>query len=309
MTDLRRRHLPRRPPARAFAVAWAVVGIGLAGIFPAAAGAATTHRDKSTTTTERTTTTSTAPQPRTSCQSVAYIGDSTSESLVSDVYIDPSQQLPAQFQRVGVQDVNLQISGARSIVETYEGEPNAYTVAQQLLSQGFHGCWVIAMGTNDAADVAAGSNVLMPERIQRMESLIGNQPVLWINVLSLLSSGYYAESGMAEWDQDLVQACPQYPDMDVYDWASVAQDQPSWFISDDIHYGSAGSAARSADIANALAAAFPATPPGESKHTTASGHSHRAKTTSARSKDSSRGDNGSRRSTTTTTAPRNCVVP
>ena len=308
MIDPRRRRLPRLLPARALALACAVGGLALAGILPATAGATPSHRDKSTTTTGHPTTTTTAPQPKTSCQSVAYIGDSTSESLISDDYIDPSQQLPAQFQRVGVQNVNLQISGARSIVETYEGEPNAYTVAQQLLSQGYHGCWVIAMGTNDAADVEAGSNVLMPERIQRMESLIGNQPVMWVNVLSLLSSGYYEESGMAEWDQDLVLACPQYPDMEVYDWASVAQNQPSWFISDGIHYGSEGSAARSADIANALAAAFPAAPPRESSHSIASDHSHRAKTTAARSKDSTHGDSGSHRSTTTTTAPRNCVV-
>ena len=44
--------------------------------------------------------------------------------------------------------------------------------------------------------------------------------------------------------------------MRVYDWAAAAKD--SWFISDGIHYTSAGYAARAYLIAHALAAAFPA---------------------------------------------------
>ena len=47
--------------------------------------------------------------------------------------------------------------------------------------------------------------------------------------------------------------------MRVYDWAAVAK--PRWFISDGIHYTSAGYTARSRLIARALAAAFPAAPP------------------------------------------------
>jgi lysophospholipase L1-like esterase len=44
--------------------------------------------------------------------------------------------------------------------------------------------------------------------------------------------------------------------MRVYDWAAAAKD--SWFISDGIHYTSAGYAARARLIAYALARAFPA---------------------------------------------------
>ena len=54
----------------------------------------------------------------------------------------------------------------------------------------------------------------------------------------------------------LVQACPRYPNMRVYDWASVVKDK--WFIPDGIHYTSAGYAARGRLIARALAQAFPA---------------------------------------------------
>ena len=197
-----------------------------------------------------------APATTTSCRAVVHIGDSTSESLMSADYLpDPSQRLDAQYRRVGVTTTDMQISGARSIVETYEGQPNGYEVAQQTVASGFHGCWVIALGTNDAANIAVGSNVGEDARIQRMMSAIGDQPVLWVNAVSLLGSGPYSAANMQHWDRTLVQDCGKYPNFRVYDWASVAQGR--WFISDGIHYSSAGSAQRSALIANALAEAYP----------------------------------------------------
>ncbi len=193
--------------------------------------------------------------PTTSCTSVVHIGDSTSESLVSSDYLDPSEQLPAQYGRVGVKNVTLEISGARSLVETLPGQQNGYQVAQQLLAQGYHGCWVIALGTNDAANIAAGSPEDAPTRIRSLMNLLQGQPVLWINVVSELSSGPYAESSMQAWNQALLEVCPQYSNMKVLDWASMAQ--PSWFVDDGIHYNSTGSAYRAAAFADGLAEAFP----------------------------------------------------
>jgi len=197
----------------------------------------------------------------TSCRSVVHIGDSTSDGLVLPAYQpDPALRIAAQYRRVGVTRFIPEVSGARSIVETWHGFPNGYTVARQLIAQGYQGCWVIALGTNDAADVAVGSNVGLPARIQRMMSLIGDQPVLWVNVTSLVASGPYADRNMQQWDQALLQACPSYPDMRVYDWAAVAK--PSWFIPDGIHYTPQGYAERSRLIADALAHAFPQDQPG-----------------------------------------------
>jgi peptidoglycan/LPS O-acetylase OafA/YrhL len=198
-----------------------------------------------------------APDPdRTSCRSVVHIGDSTSDGLISPDYLpDPRERIDARYAQVGVTTFIPEISGARSIVETYEGYPNAFTVAQQLIQQGYHGCWVLALGTNDTADVAVGSPVGLATRIKMMMSLIGNQPVMWVNVKSLLAYGPYSESDMLLWDEALLQACASYPNMRIYDWAAVVQD--SWFISDGIHFTSAGYAARAYLIARALAAAFP----------------------------------------------------
>ena len=198
------------------------------------------------------------PRPlMTSCQSVVHIGDSTSEGLVSPNYL-PNWRLriPAQYQDVGVHTVYTNITGARSVVEVLPGTTNAYDAAKSLVAQGFHGCWVLALGTNDTADVAVGSNVGLTTRINRMMSAAQGGPVMWIEVVSLLSSGPYAEANMQKWNAALLKACARYPNMRVFDWPALAK--RSWFISDGIHYTSAGYAVRGYDIAQGLAKAFPA---------------------------------------------------
>ena len=194
---------------------------------------------------------------RTSCRSVVHIGDSTSEGLISPDYLpNPAERITARYAQVGVTSEHMEIQGATSVVETINDQPNAYDVAKGLVDGGYHGCWVIALGTNDTADVYVGSPVGRMQRIERMMSVIGNQPVLWINVKSIVQSGPYSEQDMQLWDQTLTQATRRYPNMRVYNWAAVVQD--SWFISDGIHYTSRGYAERAKDIADALARAFPA---------------------------------------------------
>jgi len=203
----------------------------------------------------------TATQPaaplRTSCQAVAHLGDSTSEGLVSPDYLpNPKQRIQARYEDVGARSVWMNIAGGRSIVEVLPGTVNGYDAALSMTREGFRGCWVLALGTDDTADVAAGSEIPLTTRIARMMSAAHGQPVMWVNVKSLLSSGPYAESNMLRWNAALVAACAKYPNMRIYNWASVVRS--SWFISDGIHYTSAGYAARARLIADALAQAFPA---------------------------------------------------
>ena len=218
----------------------------------------------------------TAGSLHTSCTEVAHLGDSTSESLISSEYLPAAaQRLDAQYARVGVARSLMEIVGANSIVETLPGDQDGYQIAQGLIAQGYHGCWVIALGTNDTADVYVGSNIGLAARIRRMMSVIGNQPVMWVNVKTLLSSGPYSETDMQQWDNALLSACTAYPNMRVFNWAAMAQ--PQWFISDGIHYTSAGSAARSAAIADALATAFPT---GTPNNLEAKGVKHKASVSS-----------------------------
>ena len=249
-------------PAAGAGVVCVLAGAGLTGAVPVKSAAASSSPHPVPSGTRAAPHRASAPAAasgpaRSSCRSVVHIGDSTSDGLISPDYLpDPRQRIAAQYAQVGVTRLITEISGGRSIVETIDGQPNAYTVAQQLVADGYRGCWVLALGTNDTADVYVGSTVSQAARIQRMMSVIGNQPVMWVNVRSLLTSGPYAESQMQLWNSALLQACARYPDMRVYNWAAHAQS--SWFIADGIHYTSAGYAARAHLIAQALAAAFPA---------------------------------------------------
>jgi peptidoglycan/LPS O-acetylase OafA/YrhL len=192
------------------------------------------------------------------CKAVVHIGDSTSEGLDSAEYLPiESQRIPNRYAEVGVKETHMEVQGARSIEEQFEGEPNAQEVAAAWKAEGFEGCWVLALGTNEAANVAAGSSVGERERIEKMMAIIGDEPVLWVNVRSLVEKGDpYSKENMEQWDEELVRACDSYPNMRIYDWAADVKD--AWFIEDGIHFTSPGYAARAELIAQALAHAFPA---------------------------------------------------
>ena len=197
------------------------------------------------------------PPTHTACRQVVYIGDSTSDGESNPEYV-PNRKLRAvaELKKVGVKHVHMEVSGARSIVETFEGIPNAATVAKGYVHSGYHGCWILALGTNDSADVNAGSNVGLKARIAQMMSIIGDQPVMWVNVLTIAGSPqYYEESGMRRWDQDLVAACRRYSSMRVLNWAALAKHR--WFIPDGVHYTTVGYEHRTKVIVHGLVRAFP----------------------------------------------------
>ena len=148
-----------------------------------------------------------------------------------------------------------EISGARSIIETFEGHPNAATVAKQHVDAGFRGCWILALGTNEVDNVHDGGPGYYT-RINRMMSIIGHQPVMWIDAISLLPSGTPTpRMACSAGTTRCSNSCSRYPNMRIFDWASYAK--PKWFIPDGIHYYSPGYVARSHDIARGLAHAFP----------------------------------------------------
>ncbi len=192
----------------------------------------------------------------TSCRRVVHVGDSTSEGLISHDYLpDRHQRIRSQYARVGATRARMEIEAATSIVETLAGGTNAYDVARDLVADGYRGCWVFALGTNDAADVYVGSSVDLATRIDRMMYAIGGEPALWLTARSLVGTGPYAEDNMQRWNDAVLEACSRYPNMRVFDWAAVARDE--WFIDDGIHFTSPGYAARARLIAGALARAFP----------------------------------------------------
>jgi peptidoglycan/LPS O-acetylase OafA/YrhL len=258
--EFRRRRISR-PAWAGIAASAAVVAAAFAGLAGVNAGpsqaegpgnisVATTLSDSAADTTEI--------KNRTTCDSVVHIGDSTSEGLVSSDYLPKTKdQVAAQYGRVGATTQHLEVSGARSIYERFEGQPNAEEVAAAWKQQGFDGCWVLALGTNEAANVSAGSSVGYDERIASMMKVTDGDPVLWVNVRSLVTDGGpYDSSNMQSWDKALLAACERYPNMRIYDWADEVKDK--WFIDDGIHFTTPGYRQRSKRIADALLNAFPA---------------------------------------------------
>ena len=165
-------------------------------------------------------------------------------------------RLDAQYTRVGVRDRHIDGSGARSIVETLPDQINAYDTAVAQRAAGFAGCWVLELGTNDAANVAHGSLVEPAKRIDRMMSVVGSDPGLWVDVISHRDTGDYSSDNMRMWDSALDEARRHYPNLRVFAWSTVARAE--WFLSDGLHYTSDGYTTFAHSLADAVVAAFPA---------------------------------------------------
>lgn len=191
---------------------------------------------------------------RTACSRVAHIGDSLSTTMTS-TKTPSSGRMDSHYRRVGVGDPLYDVAGGRSIIERVNGQPNGYEAALRFRQTGFAGCWVIALGVNDAANVAKGSSVDVRDRIVRMMSVIGSDPVMWINQRTTTNSGWWANKNMQAWNQVLLSLAPSYPNLRIFDWSSVSLD--SWYASDGVHQTSTGSAHRASLTADALAAGFP----------------------------------------------------
>jgi len=192
---------------------------------------------------------------RTSCRSVAHIGDSTSVDLISAAYLpDPRTRLAARYAGVGVRHLRVDASSGRSIVEALPGQVSGYNVARAWRDAGYSGCWVFALGTNDTANVANGSAVGLMTRISELMSVAHGQPVMWVNTRTLVPGGPWSVANEQAWNAALALA--RYPNMRIFDWAAVAK--AGWFLPDGIHYNTLGCAIRARAIADALARAFPA---------------------------------------------------
>ncbi|HEY1958528.1 MAG TPA: acyltransferase family protein [Polyangiaceae bacterium] len=193
--------------------------------------------------------------PMTSCREVVHVGDSTSLGLVSPLILPKtSEQIAARYRGVGVERFWPEISGARSMVETYKNIPNATDIAKKKHASGYSGCWVVALGTNDPANT--GGNVEeLGTRIDAMMEPIGDAPALWTTTKTTKDRGPYKNANMEAWNQALTAACARHPNMRVYDWAGEVQDR--WFTTDGIHFNTVGYRERAIRLAKALALAFP----------------------------------------------------
>jgi hypothetical protein len=153
---------------------------------------------------------------------------------------------------------HFEIAGGRSINEGYKTARPAKRSAEKWAKQGFDGCWVLALGTMDAAAVGKGIRPGVAARIKMMMNVVGDDPVMWVNLRGRRTSGPWGAASLAAWNEELLRTCAAFPNMRIYDWASDVQ--TDWYISDGIHQNSEGYKYRAQLIADALAQSFPASP-------------------------------------------------
>lgn len=210
----------------------------------------------STTTTSTTTTTTTVPTT-TSCNDVAHIGDSTGVYLWEPQYVDgAANTMGERYRSVGVDRWVEDNSGGRSVRERVaDWQLNALEVADGERRNGFVGCWVVMIGTNDAANVAAGANVGYDERILQMLYVFGNDPVLWVDAATVRSGSAYRNDNMRAWNEALYRIAADRENVQVLPWSQLVR--PEWFIEDGIHMNTEGRIWRAAFTAAALVDFFP----------------------------------------------------
>ena len=189
---------------------------------------------------------------RTSCTSVAHIGDSLTYYT--------RNSLTAAYQQVGAK-ARIDAYGGRAIKQKIPEDPRTgKSAAAAFVAQGFKGCWVVALGTNDTANIAAGAWYTRVEAIDEMMNAIdptGVELVVWVNTYTTRATGYYGNANMVLWNEALEEAKGHWSNMRIYDWASEAATGNAPY-SDGIHHTAAGNEVRNAAIARALVNLFPA---------------------------------------------------
>lgn len=119
---------------------------------------------------------------KTTCTSLGVVGDSTGVLLTSqaDSSFTPGKSgFPLDsLATAGVKDVEYDVLGGRSFVEGATGT-NGISAMQRINDRSDPDCWLMIMGTNDAANIAVGSGVGATERINRVMANAAGKPVYW----------------------------------------------------------------------------------------------------------------------------------
>lgn len=101
---------------------------------------------------------------------------------------------------------------------------------------------IVALGSNDLQ----GSIKVRyyEDRIRELLTLIGDIPVVWVNVLRIDSQYYVRASSV--FNKVLNRVALEYPNVAVVDWYSMITTNPQWFAFDKLHLQPVGYRARAA---------------------------------------------------------------
>lgn len=181
------------------------------------------------------------------CKAVAHIGDSLTAYT--------KESLARAYREVGVR-AEIDAYGGRAALQKLRRDPKTGKQAARALHEaGFRGCWVVALGTNDTANVSAGAAYTRAKAIDEMMKAIdpsGRAPVLWVSAYTTRASGHWSNPNMQRWNQALLEARSRWRNLQVFDWGSIAATGAAPF-ADGIHHTAEGYAVRNKAIAEAVA--------------------------------------------------------
>lgn len=243
---------PRRAVQAGLVAAGAVLGVACVG-FSGAATSSSEELPAAVETADIRPADGVTYAPHTSCRGVVHIGDAGSAGLVSDELVE-RDRIAAQYEVAGIGDRHIEVAPTRFISEHFSTEESAEDIVNSMRSDGYGGCWVLALGTDDVASTEGDSSGALKARIDSLMSELEDEKVMWVNLKTQADAGQLADSKMDAWNVALRRACGRYRKMRVFDWAGTAQG--SWFEPDGIQLTSRGNRARAVAIATALSDAF-----------------------------------------------------
>lgn len=183
---------------------------------------------------------------RVGCTKVAHVGDSLTAYTVGP--------LTDAYSAVSIK-AQIDAYGGRAILQRLDADPKTgKQAALDLVANGYKGCWVVALGTNDTANSAADTTLSRAKAIDAMMKAIdpnGNATVMWVNTFTTKTDGYWSNANMKTWNKELETARGRWPNMHIFDWASIAATGKAPF-SDGIHHTTEGFKVRNAAIAKAV---------------------------------------------------------
>lgn len=207
---------------------------------------------------------------KTRCHQIIHLGDSTSLAMFTDVgVLNPEDNAEKVYLSTGAEKVTNSSFGARATNQGFKEYPAGNDSLRQILAEGImdDSCFVIALGTNDAANMNVYGGTDYDTHIRTTMDIIGPKfPVLWITTVVNPQGAprWYDKEVMDAWNAELYRQQKHYPNMWVYPWDKDVL--PEWFLTGDgVHYNPIGNTERSHRFAQAVINAWPLTPEGDKK--------------------------------------------
>lgn len=121
---------------------------------------------------------------------------------------------------------------ARNISGPARTSRNGVKTYKKMIGEGLRpSAVIVALGSNDLQQSAKPA--FHEAQIRELLAIIGDIPVVWINVLRTDTSYYPKRSAM--FNRVLLRIAPEYPNLSVVDWASMLAAHPKWFAYDKLH--------------------------------------------------------------------------